>query len=42
MEDCVISWVALGVVVYGVAIRWFIKGLIAERKAKCEEYWSRW
>lgn len=42
MEDCVFSWVALGVVVYGVAIRWFIKGLIAERKANREKYWSRW
>ena len=42
MEDCVISWVILGVVVSGVVIRWLIKGLIAERKAKHEEYWSRW
>ena len=42
MEDCVVSWVILGIVVYGVAIRWYIKGLIAEQKVKHEKYWSRW
>ena len=42
MEDCVFSWIALVIVVYGTVIRWCIKGIKAERKAKREEYWSRW
>lgn len=42
MEGSVITWGILVVIVYGAVGRWFIKALIAERKAKREKYWSRW
>ena len=42
MEDCVISWVILVVVVYGFVICWLIKGFLALLKANHEEYWSHW
>ena len=42
MEDSVVVWGLIFIIVYGAAIRWFIKDLKAERKAKHEKYWSRW
>ena len=42
MEDSVVIWGFIVIVVYGAAARWFIKGLKAERKAKREKYWSHW
>ena len=42
MEDSVVVWGLIVIVVYGAAARWFIKVLKAERKAKREKYWSHW
>lgn len=42
MEDSIFSWAMLVIVFYGAIIYLCIKGFRAERKAKREEYWSRW